>query len=128
MFGQLAVGVALLSVVLASLAILVVLIDKPYRDLLQHVGGVPGAMVPYKTVALLAMLSSVASLIALVVISVATWWVVALAFSVPTLFTVWSIIGTAQLAFITAGHVADKADLIGLPGEIEKEVRRQRGA
>src|SRR5260370_28053813 len=106
-------GVAILAVALAALAILVSLLGAEYLVVLERAdGGVSGAFFPYKSVAVVSCITAVAALGSAFVWPLASSTVQGLLFGFSTLCTVWALVGTGQLAFITANHGTDRADVL----------------
>jgi hypothetical protein len=126
---QAGLGVAILAVALAALAILVSLLGAEYLVVLERAdGGVSGAFFPYKSVAVVSCLAAIAALGSAFVWPLASSTVQGLLFGLSTLCTVWALVGTAQLAFITANHGTDRADVLREMREAEQQdIKRRLG-
>jgi hypothetical protein len=126
LIAESALGVALLAVVLAALAVLVTFFDDYYRQILsQAPRGVPGAMVPYQVVAFVgACGASVGFLTAL------AWPILpdvlqALLLGLTTGFVIWAAAGTVQLVNITVFHGVQRARLLEAVDEVRSRMRKR---
>jgi|ERR1039458_2948375 hypothetical protein len=112
--SEVGVGLAVLGVVLASMAILVGLMGDEYLALMHATKrGVRGALRPYILVAIVAGLTIVASLAGLVGWSAYPEEGKAIALAVATALTIDATVGTVQLVYITAGHGDVRSQVIG---------------
>jgi hypothetical protein len=112
--SEVAVGLAILGVVLASMAILVGLMGDEYLTLMHAThSGVRGALRPYLLVAIVAGLTIVAALGGLVGWSAYPEEGQAIALAIATALTIDATVGTVQLVYITAGHGDLRARVIG---------------
>lgn len=107
------VGVALLAVVIAGLAIFSTFFDDNYRRVLEEASGsVRQAMVPYQMVAGVAA-SAVLAAIGSVLVWPAAWtWLQALLLGLTTGLVAWTTVGGVQLVEITMFHAEQRAKLM----------------
>lgn len=114
LLAEAAIGVTIMSVVLAALAVLTPSIDGFYRRVLEEAGGVTEALRPYLAVA------SVSGLAALVALFAAVAWPSlgtlsqSVALGTASTFTAASIVGAISLVEITIFHARARADLQAL--------------
>jgi hypothetical protein len=113
LFAEMALGAALLAVVLGALAILVTFFDEHYRQVLAAAdNGMRGAMLPYQTVATVAGLATLTSLGTAVIWPALPWWAQTALWGVATWFVVWALVGTVQIVNITAFHGDQRGRLL----------------
>ncbi len=120
-----AVGMAVLGVVLAALAIITAFFDGHYRRVLESAGGIRRAMAPYLLVAGTGGLAAVVGLLTALAWPAFGEWTQIVALAVTVLLTVWSVAGTVSLVEITLFHAEQRAALMrGF--EEAADVRAQR--
>jgi hypothetical protein len=105
MLAELALGVAVLAVVLTALSILVAFLGEEYVMFLKGSPlGIRGAIEPYRVISIVTGCQVFAALLAVVCWSLAPLWGQAVALGVVTGLATWSIVGTVQLVNLTARH------------------------
>jgi hypothetical protein len=125
LLGEAAIGIALLSVVLAGLAIITPTFDGLYRRVLEKAGGVRQALDPYL---LIAAVSGIGAVVA--VLGALTWPELGtslrvLILGLATMLAVWAISGTVSLVELTIFHADQRAELLrGIDDAEELRVRR----
>jgi hypothetical protein len=126
----LAVGgalVAIAAVVIAVKTIFITLLSPDYLVALQRAhGGVKVAARPFIIVVWVCILGAIASFSAALswpAIPGASWPVRWLAFSIPAGLAFWGLLGSAQLAGLSAFHLEQRSML----AEAVSEFRRRRG-
>lgn len=121
-----ALGVAVLAVVLAALAILVAFLGEEYVALLQGTPlGVDGAIRPYSTIARVSAFATGSGLAGAFVWSLSPWWVQASVLACSTGFMVWALVGTVQLVGITAWHGRMRARMLEIK-QAAREAMKER--
>jgi hypothetical protein len=112
LLAQAGVGVAVLGVVSTTIAIFATFFDGNYRRVLDAVGGLPRALMPYKVVAAVAALSVIGAL------TIALGWPTfspvarAVLLACSTALTGWAVAGTVSLVGITSFHAEQRAELM----------------
>lgn len=102
-YAEIALAAAILAVVLTALSVLVAFLGDEFVAFLRTSGiGVEGAMRPYKVTAVISSLGVVVGLGTAIAWSVADPWTRDVLFATSTGLTVWAVVGTAQLIFLTA--------------------------
>lgn len=120
--SEVTVGLAVLGVVLASMAVLVTFMSDEYLLLLWTTkAGLRGVIRPFKVVALAGCAATIAALASAFAWTVLTELGRSLVFALCSALTVWALVGTVQLVYITAGHGERRAVLL-------ERVRDWRGA
>lgn len=121
-------GVAILAVALTALAILVSFLGDEYLVVLERGDrGVSGAFFPYKAVAVISGIASLAAFASAFLWALSPLPIKAGLFATATLMTVWALVGTVQLVFITSNHGTDRAELMREMRDAEQKIRRHRG-
>lgn len=112
LIAESALQVALAAVIVTALAVFTTFFDSPYRRVLEHASGtVLAAMAPYLAIVVVATIGAASA-----VISFTIWGAIgdvpqAILLALSTGLTVWTIIGSAQLAWLTAFHANQRAKL-----------------
>jgi len=120
-------GVAILAVVLGALAILVSFLGEEYLVVLERTpGGAAGAFLPYKIVAVVAGFSTLACFISAFTWSLCPGWLQAAGLGLATFASVWALVGTVQLVFITADHGMDRFDLMREMRQAAVRIRQRK--
>jgi hypothetical protein len=97
------INVAVLAVVIASLAIVATFMDEEYRLVLKTAfGSIRRAYEPYEVVAAISGAAAFVSVAGLFVWPIAPGWAQSLVLSLSLGLSAWSVIGTVQLVRITA--------------------------
>jgi uncharacterized membrane protein len=97
------ISVAVLAVVIASLAIVATFMDEEYRLFIKTVlGSARRAYEPYEVVAAVAGAAALVSVAGLFVWPIARGWVQSLLMALSLGPTAWAVVGTVQLVRITA--------------------------
>ncbi len=105
LLAELALGVAVLAVVLTALSILVAFLGEEYVLFLKASPlGIRGAIEPYRVISIVTGSEVFVSLLAVVCWSPAPVWGRALALGVASGLATWAIVGTVQLVGLTAKH------------------------
>lgn len=116
-----ALGIAILAVVLAALSILVAFMGDEYLVILDSTpGGVKGATLPYRFVAVVSCGLTLLSFAGAISWSLLPDWVGSVALSAACGLSVCAVVGTGQLVFITAFHGERRADVL-------RAMRKARG-
>ncbi|MGH2970456.1 MAG: hypothetical protein ACRDK0_15545 [Solirubrobacteraceae bacterium] len=114
LLAEAAVGVAVLGVVLAALAIFSPTFDGLYRRVVEGAGGVSDALRPYM------LTSSVGGAAAvLAVVSALAWPILGSGLKIATLglatlLATWAISGTVSLVGLTLFHARQRSELMGI--------------
>lgn len=125
LLAELAVGLGVVAAVLSALAILTTFFDGHYRRVLEEVGGIRRAMLPYLVVA------AVAGICAVVALLVALGWpafgavVRTPLLGLATGLAVWTIAGVVSLVEITIFHGTQRAALMRKTDDLA-DIRAER--
>lgn len=123
LLAEAAVGVTVLGVVLAALAIFTPTFDGLYRRVVVGAGGVKEALRPYM------LTSSVGGAAAtLAVVSALAWPILGVGLKmftlgISTLLAVWAIAGTVSLVELTLFHAHQRAELMGIVEDVDLRTR-----
>ena len=99
------IGVALLAIAIAALAILAAFLNDDYMRIIQAAhGDTRQAFEPYLAVAVVSGLATLFSVIGLFVWPIAPGWAQSLLMGLAIGFAGWSVVGSVQLVGITATH------------------------
>ncbi len=122
LIAELGLGIAVVAVVLAALAILVAMLDEMYLRILEYAGGVRAAVMPYRTVAVAAAWTSLVAAVGLFVFDVVPWWARSGLLALASGLAVWSLYGTVQLVGLTAKHGIWRGDLLGVIRDARRNI------
>jgi hypothetical protein len=118
---------AIAGLVIVAITLFVGVITPEYLVIMEQVqGGVRGAVRPYYIVVLtsiVGILVSFTAALAWPAIPAHATWLRWIAFSIPTLFTSWGLLGAIQLVALGNFHIEQRARLAELLREI-RSVRR----
>jgi hypothetical protein len=131
LLAELALGVAVLAVVLTALSILVAFLGEDYVMFLKASPlGIRGAIEPYRVISIVTGTQVLTSLLAVICWALSPLWGRALALGIVTGFAVWAIVGTVQLVALTArhGYLRSRMPELREAGVEALERRRREGA
>jgi hypothetical protein len=112
LFAAAALGAAFLGVALTALAIIATFLDDHYRAVLKSApGGVRDAFMPYAIVAAIAAIAVCSGLIGASLSPALPSQLNAVFLAVTVGSTVWAVVGTVQLVFLTVFHGVQRARL-----------------
>jgi hypothetical protein len=126
LLAEAAIGVAILSVVLAALAIIAPAIDGFYRQVLDKAGGVREAMAPYLLIGAVAGIAAILSLVGAILWPAAGPAAQRVVLGSTSGLTVWAIGGAISLVEITIFHATQRSELLSIVDTTEEEVRVRR--
>lgn len=126
--GVAALGLALLAVVVTSIAILAAL-SANYRFLLARTkGGIQEAFLPYLLVCALSAGTSTLSLLGIMLGGTGPEWMGVAGAGALAMVASWALYGTLAIAFITARHAATQGSVDELVEEARQDVANTRRA
>lgn len=127
--AEIAIGIALTSVVLASLAIFATFFDDAYRRVLENADdrrSIRGALFPYSAVAVLAGLAALIALAVKLLWPALSGEMETTGFAVATGLVAWSIAGSVQLVLLTVFHAEQRAKLMRGVRDTSSEIAKRR--
>jgi len=104
LYVQVALGAAILAVVLTALSILVAFLGEEYIQLLEQSVTVKRAIFPYQVVGFLAACEVLSALMTVTIWNVVPRWVHDMTSAITAGFTTAAVIGTVQIINLTARH------------------------
>ncbi|MBJ7608453.1 MAG: hypothetical protein JF887_03345 [Candidatus Dormibacteraeota bacterium] len=127
--AEITIGIGVMGVVLASMAILVALMGNEYLIVIRATrGGMKRALRPYTVVALAGGVGGLVALLATVAYPAMPGIGRCLCLSLSTSISSYALVGLVQLVAITAGHGAMRAQLLERMSGWEAAVREAREA
>lgn len=125
LIAEAAVGVALMAVVFAGMAIFATFYDSTYRRVLDLAGGFRSAMMPYITVSVVSALSGGVGILGAFALPSLGDWTGDLVCGASTLLFAWSVTGVVSITGLTLFHAGERAKLMRGADEAEN-IRAQR--
>jgi len=112
LIGSTALGAAFAAINIAVLALVAVWFDDTYQQVLRTRGGWVKAMRPFRIVATVSVLTTLAGILGLFVLAVKPVWPRAVMLGITGGLLLWSLIGSLVMIALLFEHGRDRAEMV----------------